>query len=60
MKGLKSTRPWPNPAGFDGSSPYSPEAYDAAALFMLAMQAAGSTNPAEYGAKIMDVANAAG
>jgi len=46
--------------GFDGSSPYSPESYDAAALFMLAMQAAGSTNPAEYGAKIMDVANAPG
>ncbi|MCA0906614.1 ABC transporter substrate-binding protein [Ruegeria marisrubri] len=47
-------------AGFDGSSPYSPESYDAAALFMLAMQAAGSTNPADYGAKIMDVANAPG
>ncbi len=46
--------------GFDGSSPYSPESYDAAALFMLAMQAAGSTNPADYGAKIMDVANAPG
>ncbi len=47
-------------SGFDGSSPYSPESYDAAALFMLAMQAAGSTNPADYGAKIMDVANAPG
>ncbi len=47
-------------AGFDGSSPYSPESYDAAALFMLAMQAAGSTNPADYGAKIMDVANEPG
>ena len=47
-------------AGFDGSSPYSPESYDAAALFMLAMQAAGSTNPADYGSKIMDVANEPG
>ncbi len=46
--------------GFDGSSPYSPESYDAAALFMLAMQAAGSTNPADYGSKIMDVANEPG
>ncbi|WP_171099031.1 MULTISPECIES: ABC transporter substrate-binding protein [unclassified Ruegeria] len=46
--------------GFDGSSPYSPESYDAAALFMLAMQAAGSTNPADYAAKVMDVANAPG
>ncbi len=47
-------------AGFDGTSPYAPEAYDAAALFMLAMQAAGSTDPAEYGPKIFDVANAPG
>ena len=47
-------------AGFDGTSAYAPESYDAAALFMLAMQAAGSMDPAEYGAKIMDVANAPG
>ncbi|KUP92625.1 ABC transporter substrate-binding protein [Tritonibacter horizontis] len=47
-------------AGFDGTSAYSPESYDAAALFLLAMQAAGSMDPAEYGAKIMDVANAPG
>jgi branched-chain amino acid transport system substrate-binding protein len=45
---------------FDATSPYTPEAYDAAALFMLAMQSAGSTDPAEYGAKIMEVANAPG
>ena len=31
-----------------------------AALILLAMQAANSTDPAEYGAKIMDVANAPG
>ncbi|MGI9368870.1 MAG: ABC transporter substrate-binding protein [Ruegeria sp.] len=47
-------------AGFDGSSPYSPESYDAAALLMFAMQAAGSTNPADYNGKIMDLANAPG
>lgn len=46
--------------GFDGSSPYTPEAYDAAALIMLAMQAAGSAEPGDYKAKIMDVANAPG
>lgn len=46
--------------GFDGSSIFVPESYDAAALLMLAMQAAGSTNPADYGGKVMDVANAPG
>ncbi|MFV2001946.1 MAG: ABC transporter substrate-binding protein [Paracoccaceae bacterium] len=47
-------------AGFDGSSPYTPESYDAAALFMLAMQAAGSTDPAVYVKEILNVANAPG
>jgi len=47
-------------AGFDGTGPYSPESYDAAALFMLAMQAAGSTDPADYQSKILEVANAPG
>ena len=46
--------------GFDGTSAYASESYDAAALIMLAMQAANSTDPADYGAKIMDVANAPG
>ena len=45
---------------FDATSPYTPESYDAAALFMFAMQAAGSTDPAEYGPKILEVANAPG
>lgn len=45
---------------FDATSAYTPESYDAAALFLLAMQAANSNNPADYGAKIMDVANAPG
>ncbi|KEJ88528.1 ABC transporter substrate-binding protein [Sulfitobacter donghicola] len=47
-------------ADFDGSSPYTPESYDAAALLMLAMQAAGSMDPADYKDKVLDVANAPG
>ncbi|WP_371223908.1 ABC transporter substrate-binding protein [Roseovarius sp. 2305UL8-3] len=45
---------------FDVTSPYTGESYDAAALLMLAMQAAGSTEPGDYKSKIMDVANAPG
>ncbi len=45
---------------YDATSPYTPESYDAAALFMLAMQAAGSMDPAVYGEKILEVANAPG
>lgn len=45
---------------FDATSPYTPESYDAAALLMLAMQAAGSTDPAAYVGKVLDVANAPG
>jgi branched-chain amino acid transport system substrate-binding protein len=45
---------------FDATSPYTPESYDAAALFLFAMQAAGSTDPAAYGPKILEVANAPG
>ena len=44
----------------NGSAPYAAESYDAAALLMLAMQAAGSSNPALYKEKIMTVANAPG
>ena len=45
---------------FDATSPFTPESYDAAALIMLAMQAAGSVEPGDYAAKVMDVANAPG
>jgi len=45
---------------FDSSSPYAPESYDAAALMLLAMQAAGSSDPAAYKDKVMEVANAPG
>jgi len=40
--------------------PYMPESYDAAALAILAMQAAKSTDRAAIQAKIMEVANAPG
>ncbi len=46
--------------GADASGPYVGESYDAAALIMLAMQAAGSSDPSAYSGKIMDVANAPG
>jgi branched-chain amino acid transport system substrate-binding protein len=49
-----------NTAGFDPTSVYAPESYDAAALILLAMQAAGSTASADWTAKVMDVANAPG
>ena len=46
--------------GFDGTGPFVAESYDAAALILLAMQAAGSTDPGVYKDKVMDVANAPG
>ena len=49
-----------NAAPWDGTSPYAMESYDAAALIMLAMQAAGSSDPKVYKEKLMDVANAPG
>ena len=45
---------------FEATSPFAPESYDAAALIMLAMQAAGSAEPGDYKDKVMDVANAPG
>ncbi|WP_420863564.1 ABC transporter substrate-binding protein [Algirhabdus cladophorae] len=45
---------------FDSTSPFTPESYDAAALIMLAMQAAESSDPADYKGKIEMVANAPG
>lgn len=47
-------------AGFDGTSPYAGESYDIIALFALAMQAAGSTDPADYNEYIMQIANGPG
>jgi branched-chain amino acid transport system substrate-binding protein len=45
---------------FNATSPFAPESYDSAALIMLAMQAAGSSDPAVYKEKMFDVANAPG
>ena len=47
-------------AGFDGTGAFAPESYDAAALIMMAMQAAGSTNSGDWKSKVMDLANAPG
>ncbi len=47
-------------AGFDPSSSFTGESYDAAALIMLAMQAAKSTNSKDWTTKVMDIANAPG
>jgi|TARA_B110000977_G_scaffold45757_1_gene62188 branched-chain amino acid transport system substrate-binding protein len=45
---------------FDATSPFAAESYDAAALIMLAMQAAGSSDPSVYKDHVMSVANAPG
>ncbi len=42
---------------YDATSPYTMESYDAAALMMLAMNAAKSTDPKVYKEKIMEIAN---
>jgi len=47
-------------SGFDGTSPFAAESYDAAALMMMAMAAAGSSAPGDYAGHIMDIANAPG
>lgn len=46
--------------GVDASGPYAGESYDAAALLMLAMQAAGSKESSALKDKVLDVANAPG
>ena len=45
---------------FDASSPYTMESYDAAALIMLAMAAANSSDPKVYKDKVLEVGNAPG
>ncbi|PVH28734.1 ABC transporter substrate-binding protein [Pararhodobacter oceanensis] len=47
-------------AGVDGASSYVAESYDAAALLMLAAQAAGEATPAGIAANVLNVANAPG
>ena len=46
--------------GFDGTSAFAGESYDAAALMLLAMQAAKSSDPKVYKDKVMEIANAPG
>ena len=58
--GAKTFEEMAKSVGFDGTSAYSPESYDAAALILLAMQAAKSTNPADYKGKILEIANGPG
>ncbi len=45
---------------FDASSIFAPESYDAAALILLAMQAAGTDDPSAYKDLVRSVANAPG
>ncbi len=47
-------------AGFDPTNSFSAEAYDAAALILLAMAAADSSDPQVYKNSVFDVANAPG
>jgi len=47
-------------SGISGDGPFVPESYDAAALIILAMQAAGSADRAAIQSKMMMVANAPG
>lgn len=47
-------------AGFNPKNAFSPESYDAAALILLAMHAAGSSDPQVYKDKILDIANGPG
>ena len=47
-------------AGIKGESPFAGEGYDAAALIVLAAQAAGSTDRKAIQSKILEVANAPG
>jgi len=46
-----------NDPAYDATSPYTMESYDAAALIMLAMNKAGSTDSKVYGPLIMEIAN---
>ncbi|WP_380052430.1 ABC transporter substrate-binding protein [Falsihalocynthiibacter sp. SS001] len=46
--------------GFDGTGAFAGESYDAAALIMLAMQSAGSTESADFKDHVVKVANAPG
>lgn len=57
--GVKTFAGMAEKAGFK-PGPFSAETYDSAALIMLAMEAAGSTDSNVFKEKVMDVANAPG
>lgn len=59
-EGMASFLKMTEAAGYDGTSTYTGESYDAAALMLLAMQAAKSTNGKDWIAKVMDIANEPG
>ena len=59
-QGAEVFRGMASAAGFEGTGAFAPESYDAAALIMMAMQAAGSTNSGDWKSKVMDLANAPG
>lgn len=45
---------------FDGTSSFAPESYDAMALILLAMHAAGSSSSADWTTRVEEIANAPG
>ena len=47
-------------AGFDGTSSFTGESYDAAALILLSMEAAKSSKSTDLKSKVMDIANGPG
>lgn len=58
--GVEKYKEMAKAAGFDGTGAFSPESYDAAALILLSMEAAGSSSSAKAKEKVMEVANAPG
>jgi len=59
-KGAASFAKMAKAAGIKAGGPYTGESYDAAALLVLAMQAAGSTDRAAIASNVMAVANSPG
>ena len=59
-KGAEVFQTMAKEAGFDGTSAFAPESYDAAALIMMAMHKAKSSNSKDFAGFVMDLANAPG
>jgi branched-chain amino acid transport system substrate-binding protein len=58
--GAKTFQEMATAAGYDGTSPFAGESYDAAALIAFAMEAAKSTDGKVIKDKVLDLANAPG